>query len=112
MNWNTGLAAGEVPKPADDVALSHWWSVFGDAELTSLEERALRANLDLRRAVAEIQQARANRDYNAADLFPSVSGGGSRGHSGGVVRARPLNASGGEWRGWEPEVNGGPKFSL
>ncbi len=42
----------------------------------------------------------------------NVSGGGPRGHSGGVVRARPLNASGGEWRGWEPEVNGGPKFSL
>jgi len=54
---------------------------------------------------------------NKAFLFsrydpPIVSGGGSRGHSGGVVRARPLNASGGDWRGWEPEVNGGPKFSL
>lgn len=73
-NWNTGLAAGEVSKPADDVALSHWWSVFGDAELTSLEERALKANLDLRKAVAEIQQARANRDYNASNLFPSVTG--------------------------------------
>jgi NodT family efflux transporter outer membrane factor (OMF) lipoprotein len=73
-NWNTGLAAGEVPKPTDDAALSHWWSVFGDPELTSLEERALKANLDLRKAVAEIQQARATRDYNAANLFPSVSG--------------------------------------
>jgi len=72
-NWNTGLAAGEVPKPADDAALSHWWSVLGDTELTSLEERALKANLDLRKAVAEIQQARANRDYNAANLFPSVT---------------------------------------
>ena len=73
-NWNTGLAAGEVPKPVDDVALSHWWSVFEDPELTSLEERALKANLDLRKADAEIQQARANRDYNAANLFPSVTG--------------------------------------
>jgi len=74
-NWNTGLAAGEVPKPADDGALAHWWSVFGDTELTSLEERALKANLDLRKAVAEIQQACATRDYNAANLFRGIDVG-------------------------------------
>ena len=73
-DWNTRLAAGEVPKPVDDVALSHWWAIFGDSELTSLEDRALKANLDLRKADAEIQQARANRDYNASNLFPSVTG--------------------------------------
>lgn len=113
-NWNTGLAAGEVPKPVDDVALSHWWSVFGDPELTSLEERALKANLDLRKAVAEIQQARATRDYNAANLFPSVTasfnstgthtGSGARGSSSGSwspTNSAQLQAS------WEPDFFGG-----
>ena len=125
-NWNTGLAAGEVPKPADDVALSHWWSVFGDPELTSLEERALKANLDLRTAVAEIQQARANRDYNAANLFPSVTGsfsstgthtgsgvgglssGSSFGGSsvGGIAPWSPTNSA--ELQAsWEPDFFGG-----
>jgi len=33
----------------------------------------------------------------------AVSGGGRRGHNGGVVRARPRMAGGGEWRGCRPE---------
>src|ERR1035441_7924992 len=41
-DWNTHLAGGETSKAVDDVALSHWWAVFGDPELTSLEERALK----------------------------------------------------------------------
>jgi len=112
-NWNTQLAGGEVARPLDDVALSHWWSVFGDPELTSLEERALKANLDLRKAETEIRQARANRDYYKADLFPSVtgalSGGGTRTISG--VSSGPSNAL--EFQAsWEPDIFGGIRKNV
>ena len=36
-----------------------WWQEFADAELDSLVQRALQANLDLRVAVARVQEARA-----------------------------------------------------
>jgi multidrug efflux system outer membrane protein len=124
-NWNTGLAAGEVPKPADDVALSHWWSVFGDPELTSLEERALKANLDLRKADAEIQQARANRDYYAANLFPSVtgtfSGTGTHIGSGGLsiggvslpgISTGPASYTAEIEASWEPDFFGGLRKNV
>lgn len=124
-NWNTGLAAGEVPKPADDVALSHWWSVFGDPELTSLEERALKANLDLRKADAEIQQARANRDYYSANLFPSVtgtfSGTGTHTGSGGLsiggvslpgISTGPASYTAEIEASWEPDFFGGLRKNV
>jgi multidrug efflux system outer membrane protein len=119
-DWNTHLAGGETSKAVDDVALSHWWSVFGDPELTSLEERALKANLDLRKAEAEIRQARANRDYYKSNLFPNVSGtltgGGSRTVSGtssfgGSTSASSAGISGGSnslefQASWEPDIFG------
>lgn len=80
-NWNAPLENGAQSTPADDAELSQWWSVFGDPELTSLEQRALKANLDLLKAVAEIRQARANRDYNAANLYPSITGSFSSGET-------------------------------
>lgn len=72
-NWKTALAGGAAPKPVDDASLSHWWSVFGDPVLTSLEERALKANLDLRTSEAEIREARANRMSASGNLIPSLS---------------------------------------
>src|SRR3546814_8123307 len=40
---------------------AQFWSVFGDAELDTLEARALSANHDLRIALANLNQARALR---------------------------------------------------
>jgi NodT family efflux transporter outer membrane factor (OMF) lipoprotein len=72
-NWSTPLTGGEVLGPVDDAALSHWWTVFNDPILTSLEERALKSNLDLRSALSKIEQARANRQSASGSQLPSVS---------------------------------------
>jgi NodT family efflux transporter outer membrane factor (OMF) lipoprotein len=109
QNWKTVPAGGEVARPADEVTLAHWWTVFNDPVLTSLEERALKANLDLRTALSSIEQARANRLSASGSLLPSVSftgnASGSRGstHSGGQVsnsNAAEFDAS------WEPDFFG------
>ena len=64
-------------KPVDDATLSRWWATLGDPILTSLVERAVNANLDVRRAEARIRQARANRDATRADFLPSYTATGS-----------------------------------
>ena len=91
-SWSTKPAGGETATPADDAMLSQWWSVFGDPELTSLEERALKSNFDLRTAQIAIVEAQANLDSTKGNLYPSASinlssgytrQGGSSGPGGG-----------------------------
>jgi len=75
--WNATPAGGAAARPADDATLSHWWSTLGDPILTSLEERAVKANLDVRRAETMIRQAQSNRESARADLRPMYSISGS-----------------------------------
>ncbi len=97
-----------VATPGDDLA--RWWAGFDDALMTQLIGDALRSNPDVGQAVARVRQAQAQRRGQAAGLFPSVSGSGSRGFSGqdfdgggrntDVSYAAGLNAS------WEADVFG------
>ncbi|HEY1495013.1 MAG TPA: efflux transporter outer membrane subunit [Candidatus Solibacter sp.] len=61
-------AAGANAEPA----VEQWWSSFHDAELNSLIERALRANLDLKAAESRLLEARAARGVARSGLLPSV----------------------------------------
>jgi len=62
---------------SDPVTMVEWWRSFNDGILTSLVERAVRANPDLRLAGARIRQARAARGAGAADLWPGVDASAS-----------------------------------
>ena len=53
--------------------LKNWWKNFGDTELNRLMDQALAGNLDIKIAVARIDQARAERRGTRAELFPSVN---------------------------------------
>jgi NodT family efflux transporter outer membrane factor (OMF) lipoprotein len=77
QSWKTPLGGGSVAKPADDATLSHWWSTLGDPRLTSIEDRAIQANLDVRKAEATIRQARATREAATGSLLPSVTASAS-----------------------------------
>src|SRR4030095_15469701 len=52
--------------------LTRWWTTLNDQPLTSLVERAVAANLDLRIARARVREARAQRGIISADLWPNV----------------------------------------
>jgi len=115
QNWKTAPAGGEVAQPADNAALAHWWTVFNDPILTSLEERAQKSNLDLRTALSSIEQARANRLSASGSLLPSVtvtgSASGSRdsSRSGGLVshsNSAEIDAS------WEPDFFGSVRKNV
>ena len=71
-------AAATAPTvPAADI---EWQSFFSDPKLRQLIEAALRNNRDLRVAVLNIEQARAQFQIRRADQFPTVNAGltGSR----------------------------------
>lgn len=59
-----GVPAAQLP----------WDRFFGDARLRTLIETALANNRDLRVAVLNIAQARAQYDIRSADRFPTVGG--------------------------------------
>jgi outer membrane protein, multidrug efflux system len=61
----------------DTVDLQRWWAGFDDPMLSSLIERAVVANLDLRAAVLRIEEARAQRGVTAASLWPSLAANAS-----------------------------------
>jgi NodT family efflux transporter outer membrane factor (OMF) lipoprotein len=57
--------------------LRAWWRGFDDPLLSSLIERAVESNLDLRAAMLRIDEARAQRAIAAAAYWPTVSVDGS-----------------------------------
>lgn len=90
--------------PAADLA---WEQFFGDARLRSLIAAALRNNRDLRVAVLNIAQARAQYDIRNADRFPSVgaSVSGSRTPAAGGTTTS-LYTAGITFSAWEIDLFG------
>ncbi len=65
--------AASAPAPAPAAADIEWQSFFTDAGLKQLIEVALQNNRDLRIAVLNIEQARAQFQIRRADQFPTVN---------------------------------------
>jgi len=113
---------------ANPVVLVEWWKAFDDPTLSSLVERAVAANLDIRLAEARIRQARAARGVAAAGLWPTVNAsatyqrslsGGARGS--GITtatgtRTRDLDAidlfQDGLDSAWELDIFGGVRRNI
>ena len=58
-----------------------WWSVFDDAELNRLVDRALAQSFDVQTASLRIAAARAQRDAAAGAALPTVEGSGIAGRT-------------------------------
>jgi multidrug efflux system outer membrane protein len=71
------IAGAQAVEFSDRDPEAAWWHEFGDPRLDSLVSRALAANLDLRAALARVQQARAlftERRYDFAPHVPMTAG--------------------------------------
>lgn len=64
-----GFSAAES---AGEYAPMRWWETFGDPTLNAVVDSALVANLDLREAVARVEEFRNRYRIARAELFPSV----------------------------------------
>jgi multidrug efflux system outer membrane protein len=74
----TGAATGPATRPSTAAPpVEQWWTTFGDPDLDALIGRAMKSNLDLRRARARVVEARAQLRVTRADLFPGVNTSGS-----------------------------------
>lgn len=80
--WS-GSTPQEASRIADPAKLAEWWTTLDDPVLTRLIERAIQNNLDLKKALARLEEYRARRGAARADLTPtvSVSGAGSSSRS-------------------------------
>lgn len=65
-------AVGQAQEPA-----SEFWKAFNDPALNRLVEQAMAANLDLRVALANLQEARANREAIDAAALPGIGASAS-----------------------------------
>jgi multidrug efflux system outer membrane protein len=94
--------------------LSGWWKGFNDPSLTSLIDRAMVSNLDLKQAQARVVQARAARGVAEGGFWPglSASGGASRSKSAGAG-AQPRNLfQAGLDASWELDIFGGTRRNI
>lgn len=65
-------APGETALTAQPAQLAEWWQNFDDPVLSSLVERAIISNPDLRQAESRIRQARASLGVISAAFWPEV----------------------------------------
>lgn len=113
--WS-GQAPAVPAQPSPAAAdLARWWKGFGDPTLSSLVDRAVRSNLDVRQAQSRIVQSRAARGVAVAGLGPNV------GLNAGFTRARspgggpkPINNlfEAGLDASWEIDVFGGLRRNV
>ena len=66
-----------------DTMLLEWWTEFNDVNLTSLIERAMKSNLDIRLAEERIRESRASSGVAGAAFWPTAkaTGSASRDHT-------------------------------
>lgn len=105
---------GQKTGPAD---LVRWWTQFNDPNLTSLIDRAMASNLDLKQAESRLRQARAARKVAFAGLWPTVDATGSyaRSQRAGSATISPTRAD--LWQSgldavWELDIFGGVRRNV
>jgi len=105
------LPAEYAAAPADSAAVAdsirqvreaeRWWTVYNDPVLEALVDTALAANLDLREAVARVEEVRQRYRIARADLFPQVGLSAE-----GAYQDAPTNT------GFAGEIGGGGEPGL
>jgi NodT family efflux transporter outer membrane factor (OMF) lipoprotein len=103
-----------VAQPADQSARGAWWSRFQDPQLDAIEARVDVSNQSLKKAVSQLQQARAMVDYQRAGFWPTVTAGASqsRARTSANVEGKSLagktipDYSMGLSASWEPDLFG------
>ena len=114
--WHSELQGGLTADQPNPETLVHWWTTLNDPELSSLEERAVKGNLDLKEARARIWEARALRGISKAKLFPTVDAGGSvtdrRFSESSSTGDKSTLYEAGFDAGWELDIFGGVRRSV
>jgi multidrug efflux system outer membrane protein len=100
-----------------DTTLLKWWTEFNDVNLTSLIERAMKSNLDLKQAEERIRQARAASGVAGAGFWPTADATGSftrsRTPASTIAPAKMTNLfQAGLDAAWELDIFGGTRRNI
>jgi NodT family efflux transporter outer membrane factor (OMF) lipoprotein len=115
-------AAGwSVATPADALSRGPWWTLFGDPRLDSLEARIDVSNQTVKKAVSQLEQARALVNYERSGFSPTVTAGTdverARLYSNNVIGHSTAGKtlpdySAGVAASWEPDLFGRVKDAV
>jgi NodT family efflux transporter outer membrane factor (OMF) lipoprotein len=116
IEWSRDLRGGLTTAEPEPQTLARWWTTLGDPDLSSLIERAIAGNLDVKQARARVREARAKRGVAEADLFPTINitGSATRSRSSertGTGETRELYKTGFD-ASWEIDVFGRVRRSV
>jgi multidrug efflux system outer membrane protein len=114
--WHTQLKGGPTAEEMNPQTLALWWTAFDDPQLSSLIERAVAGNLDLKDAWERVRQARASRGITKAGMFPTLDFSGSdtwtrSSEDTGTGKTDQLYSSSFD-SGWEIDIFGGVRRSI
>lgn len=94
---------------------AQWWTVFSDAELSSLVQRVAGENLDVKVATQRLLQARAARRMTGAGALPTLEGTASyqyaRSSQNGLVDVSGLNGQS-AYNLWQPGIDASWELDL
>jgi len=113
-DWAAAAPADAAPRP-------DWWTIYHDDTLNSLEQRCANANQTIVAALHAYEQAHDLVRENKANLFPTVSVGGSATRN-RISQTQPLHLAGSAtnyWDflipvniAWEPDFWGGIRRQI
>ncbi|PMX03090.1 RND transporter [Pseudomonas sp. FW215-R2] len=90
--WQDSMHSGATLEGKVD---TQWWQQLGDPQLTSLVDRATKANFDVRTASNRLEQSRLLRKVTGSEQLPGISANGAykraRNSSVGVLDESNLN---------------------
>jgi len=114
--WHSPLKGGLTNLDADPKILASWWMTLNDSVLSNLMDRAVSGNLDLKKALARVREARARRSIAETGLFPTLDATGSatrslRNKDTGSGKTSELYAAGFD-AGWELDIFGAVRRSV
>ena len=117
--WHSELKGGLIAGEMDPKTLAAWWFALNDPALSSLIDRAVSGNLDLKKARARVRESRARRGIATAGLFPSidVAGAATRSYSSTDSGADKTSETSDLYTasfdaGWEIDIFGGVRRSV
>lgn len=111
VTWTVPAERGRTIEPADARTLARWWTTLNDPALTSLIERGVAGNLDIRQAQARVREARARRGLASAERFPTLTAGASATNRTTDEANTTLYFAGFD-ASWEADVFGGQRRGL
>jgi outer membrane protein, multidrug efflux system len=109
--WQADFGGGEDITFPDPSRLEYWWANLNDPILSDLIDLALTQNLDVKKALSRLREARARRGVTDAEIFPTLDLSADATWSRSGTDAVRESYGGSFDAGWELDLFGGIRRS-